>query len=89
MSSPGIREGLARVLASSFGDNPDGQADVQGNDHRWEDYLSVVDGALAVLEGDGVLVRIGRPEGYEGVHPRLVVEDAIREVWTDYEVLSR
>lgn len=89
MGSPSIREGLARVLASSFGDNPDGRADVPGNDHRWEDYLSVVDSAINVLEGDGVLVRLGRPEGYEGVHPRLVVEDAIREVWTDYEVLSR
>lgn len=89
MGSPSIREGLARVLAASFGDNPDGQADVQGNDHRWEDYLTVVDKVIAVLEDDGVLVRIGRPDGYEDVHPHLVVEDAIREVWTDYEVLSR
>lgn len=60
-----------------------------GNDHRWEDYLTVVDSAIAVLEGDGVLVRIGRPEGYEDVHPRLVADDAIREVRTDYEVISK
>lgn len=88
MGSPSIREDLARVLAASFGDNPDSRAHEPGNDRRWEDYLVVVDEVIAALEGDGVLARIGRPEGYEEVHPSLVVFDALRATWTDFEVLS-
>ena len=43
--------------------------------------------AIEALEGDGVLVRLERVEGYEDVHPDLVAEDAIN--WPDYEVLSK
>ena len=45
------------------------------------------DAGQAALEGNGVLVRLERVEGYEDVHPDLVAEDAIN--WPDYEVLSK
>lgn len=45
------------------------------------------DAAIKSIEGNGVLVRLERVEGYEDVHPDLVAEDAIN--WPDYEVLSK
>ncbi len=44
--------------------------------------------AIAVLTGNGVLVRLDRPEGYEDVHPQLLVEDAIGDRWSNYETLA-
>jgi hypothetical protein len=40
------------------------------------------------LSDEGVLVRLGRPEGYEDAHPQLVAEDAIKENWPCYDVLG-
>ncbi|EKD40889.1 MAG: hypothetical protein ACD_74C00137G0007 [uncultured bacterium] len=43
----------------------------------------------AALAGkNGVLVRLDRPEDYNGVHPQLVAEDAIKDNWPSYETLT-
>ena len=41
------------------------------------------------LSAGGVLVRISRPEGYEDVHPDLLVEDAIKDGWKWFDILTQ
>ncbi len=81
------RERVARAICSACEENPEHSGDARGNARRWQDYLPIADAAIAALAGDGVLVRLDRPEGYEDVHPQLVSEDAIGERWPSYETL--
>jgi hypothetical protein len=43
---------------------------------------------IAELSQGGVLIRIGRPDGYEDTHPQLIAEDAINPRWPWYEILT-
>lgn len=43
---------------------------------------------IAELSGDGVLIRLERPEGYEDTNPQIVAEDALRDSNWPYEVLT-
>lgn len=83
------RERVARAICLACHEDPDHCGDAQGNEKRWQDYLGCADAALAALVADGVLVRLGRPEGYEDVHPHLLVDDAIGERWPDVEILAQ
>lgn len=83
------REKVARAICVACHENPDHTGDARGNAKRWQDYLDCADAAIAALSGDGVLVRLDRPEGYEDVHPQLVSEDAIGDRWPSYETLSQ
>jgi len=82
----GIREKVARAICIACEENPDHIGDARGNEKRWQDYLDCADAAISALAGDGFLVRLDRPEGYEDVHPELVTEDAIGERWPGYEI---
>jgi len=66
------RERVARAICLACDENPEHVGDASGNDKRWQDYLHVADAAIEALAGDGMLVRLDRPEGYEDVHPQLV-----------------
>ena len=83
------REKVARAFCAACFENPEHSVDAQGNDKRWQDYLACADAAIGALVGDGVLVRLDRPEGYEDVHPELLVEDAVGDRWPGYEILSQ
>jgi hypothetical protein len=57
------RERVARAICLACDENPEHVGDASGNDKRWQDYLHVADAAIEALAGDGVLVRLERPEG--------------------------
>lgn len=88
MSFDQSREATARAICSALGENPDHAGDARGNQFRWQDYLAAADASIAAMAGTGVLVRLDRHEGYEDVHPHLVVEDAIGERWPSYTTLA-
>jgi len=83
-----IREQAARAICIACDENPDHRGDAGGNAWRWQDYLPAADAAIAALAGDGVLVRLDRPEGYEDVHPQLISEDAIGDRWPSYATIE-
>lgn len=39
------------------------------------------------VEDDEVLVALKRPDEYDDVHPELVSEDAIKEIWPEYRTV--
>ena len=51
-----------------------------GRVHDETEALAKIDAAIAALQAEptdtSILVRLHRPEGYEDVHPELVLEDA-------------
>lgn len=80
-------EKVARAICVACDENPDHKGDAQGNDWRWQDYLPIANAAIESIAAGGVLVRLDRPEGYEDVHPDLLVEDAIGDRWPGYEAI--
>lgn len=82
-----IKERVARAICQACQENPDHAGDARGNKKRWQDYVPVAEAAIEAIQEEGVLVRLGRPEGYEDVHPVLVAEDALGGRWV-YEVMN-
>ena len=81
-------EAVARAICVACDDSPDASGDTRGNEKRWQDYIDPALAAISAMSGDGVLVRLDRPEGYEDVHPQIVAEDAIKESWPSYETFT-
>ena len=82
------REAVPRAICVACQEQSGRVGDTTANAKPWQDYLACADAAIAVLTGNGVLVRLDRPEGYEDVHPQLLVEDAIGDRWPNYETLA-